>query len=253
MKFVSWNVNGLRAAVRNGFLDVVKGMGADLFALQEIKARPDQLGEEVLDISGYKSHWNPAEKAGYSGVAVYAREEPLEVRRGMGQAEFDAEGRVLSLSYPDFWFVNAYFPNAQDQLRRLDFKIAFDEAFQEYVEGLAREKTTVVCGDLNVAHNPIDLANPKRNEKNAGYSPQERAWMDRFLSTGWVDTFRMFYPDLAEQYSWWSYRFKAREKNIGWRIDYFAVDEKSRGRVKSAGIEAGVTGSDHCPVTLEMD
>ena len=250
-RFVSWNVNGLRAALKKGFLDTLHELDAEIFAVQEIKALPDQLPSEVKHIPGYHAYWNPARKKGYSGTAVFSRKEPLQVVYGLGKEEFDAEGRVLTLEFDDFYFINIYFPNAQHGLKRLDFKRDFNQEVLRYMDGLARKKSVVLCGDLNVAHKEIDLANPKANVKNPGFSPEERAWMDEVVNAGYVDTFRLFNQD-AEQYSWWSYRFNARAKNIGWRIDYFVVDPGSRDRVKGAAIHADILGSDHCPVSIEF-
>ncbi|MBI5844032.1 MAG: exodeoxyribonuclease III [Deltaproteobacteria bacterium] len=251
-KFISWNVNGIRAVEKKGLAAMIAGSGADIYALQETKAQPDQLTDELKNITGYTSFFASAVRRGYSGVAVYVKENPISVTTGLQEPDFDNEGRVLTLEYDDFFFVNCYFPNAQDKLTRIDYKIAFNERLLAHVSELAAKKTVVVTGDFNVAHKPIDLANPRQNEGNPGYSPRERAWMDRFISSGWVDTFRLF-DDRPGQYTWWSYRFKAREKNIGWRIDYFCVDGKSRSRVKSASILSDVMGSDHCPVSVEIE
>jgi exodeoxyribonuclease-3 len=250
-RFVSWNVNGLRAALKKGFLDTLHELDADIFALQEIKAMPDQLPDEVKHIPGYYAYWYPARKKGYSGTAVFSRVEPLDVVYGLGRDEFDAEGRVLTLEFDDFYFINIYFPNAQHGLKRLDYKRNFNQEVLEYMDRLAGKKSVVLCGDLNVAHKEIDLANPKANIKNPGFSPEERAWMDEVVGAGYVDTFRLFNQD-PEQYSWWSYRFNARAKNIGWRIDYFLVDPGSRDRVKGAAIHDDILGSDHCPVSMEF-
>lgn len=250
-KFVSWNVNGLRAALQKGFLDVFYEMDADIFALQEIKALPDQLPDNVVSIEGYFVYWYPAGKKGYSGTAVFTKEEPRDVIYGLDDHQFDQEGRVLTLEFDDFYFINIYFPNAQHELKRIDFKVAFNKAVLEFMDRLAEKKSVVVCGDLNVAHKPIDLANPKANEKNPGYSPQERAWMDEVVNAGYVDTFRKFNQE-PEQYTWWSYRFNARAKNIGWRIDYFLVDPGSGQRVVGAAIHDDIPGSDHCPISLEF-
>ncbi len=249
--FVSWNVNGLRAALKKGFLDHFFELDADIFALQEIKALPDQLPDAVRQIPGYHAFWYPAQKKGYSGTAVFSKKEPLSVHYGLDEESFDAEGRVLTLEFSDFYFVTAYFPNAQPKLKRMEFKQRFNTTILRYLDRLAEKKSVVLCGDLNVAHKPIDLANPKANEKNPGYSPQERAWMDEVIRAGYVDTFRLFNTD-PDQYSWWSYRFNARAKNIGWRIDYFLVDPGSRDRVIAAAIHDDITGSDHCPVSLRF-
>jgi exodeoxyribonuclease-3 len=252
LRFVSWNVNGLRAALKKGFLDAFHELDADIFAVQEIKALPDQLPDEVRTIPGYHSYFYPAQKKGYSGTAVFARQEPLEVYYGLDREEFDGEGRVLTLEYDDFYFINIYFPNAQHGLKRLDFKLDFNREVLAYMDRLAKEKSVVLCGDLNVAHKEIDLANPGSNEKNPGFSPQERAWMDELVeAAGYVDTFRLFNQE-PEQYSWWSYRFNARARNIGWRIDYFVVDPGSRDRVRAAAIHDDIPGSDHCPVSMEF-
>jgi len=249
---VSWNVNGLRAALKKGFLDIFHELDADILALQETKALPDQLPDEVLNIPGYESFWYPARKKGYSGTAVFSRCTPLQVVYGLDDEEFDSEGRVITLEFEDYYLINAYFPNAQPKLKRLDFKLRFNRTMLAYMERLARKKSVVLCGDLNVAHKPIDLANPKANEKNPGYSPEERAWMDEVIdAAGYHDTFRLFNQEPG-QYSWWSYRFNARAKNIGWRIDYFLVDPASRDRISDAAIHDDILGSDHCPVSLNF-
>ncbi|MCI5221151.1 MAG: exodeoxyribonuclease III [Candidatus Electrothrix sp. AR4] len=250
-KFVSWNVNGLRAALKKGFLDVLHVLNADIFALQEIKAMPDQLPDEVKHIPGYTAYWYPAQKKGYSGTAVFSRKKPLNVMYGLEKDELDQEGRVLTLEFSDFYFITAYFPNAQHGLKRLQFKQDFNREIFNYMDRMAKKKSVVLCGDLNVAHKEIDLANPKANVQNPGFSPEERAWMDEVTGSGYVDTFRLFHQD-PEQYTWWSYRFNAREKNIGWRIDYFMVDPGSRDRVRSAAIHDDIPGSDHCPVSIEF-
>ena len=250
-RFVSWNVNGLRAALKKGFLDAFHELDADIFSLQEIKALPEQLPDNALNVEGYKAYWYPAQKKGYSGTAVYTRQEPLQVIYGLDISEFDQEGRVLTLEFDDFFLVNIYFPNAQHGLKRLDFKRDFNDAVLDFMDRLAKKKSVVLCGDLNVAHKPIDLANPKSNEKNPGYSLDERAWMDEVTGAGYVDTFRKFNQE-PEQYSWWSYRFNARSRNIGWRIDYFLVDPGSEKRVVGAVIHDDILGSDHCPVSLEF-
>ncbi|XOF32772.1 MAG: exodeoxyribonuclease III [Candidatus Electrothrix sp. YB6] len=250
-KFVSWNVNGLRAALKKGFLDVLQAFDADIFAVQEIKAMPDQLPNEVRQVPGYTAYWYPAQKKGYSGTGVFSRQPPLNVIYGLGRKEFDAEGRVLTLEFADFYFITAYFPNAQHGLKRLQFKQEFNREVLRYMDRLAKEKSVVLCGDLNVAHKEIDLANPKANVKNPGFSPEERAWMDEVTGAGYVDTFRLFNQE-PDQYTWWSYRFNARAKNIGWRIDYFLVDPASRDRVLAADIHDDILGSDHCPVSIEF-
>ncbi len=249
---VSWNVNGLRAALNKGFLDTFHELDADIFALQETKALPDQLPDEVIHIPGYSSYWYPARKKGYSGTAVFSRQEPQQVVYGLNNEEFDSEGRVITLEFNDYFLINAYFPNAQPKLKRLEYKLRFNHAMLTYMERLAKEKSVVLCGDLNVAHKPIDLANPKANEKNPGYSSEERAWMDEVVeAAGYHDTFRLFNKEPG-QYTWWSYRFNARAKNIGWRIDYFLVDPASRDRIRAAAIHDDILGSDHCPVSLNF-
>ncbi|MDH5299071.1 MAG: exodeoxyribonuclease III [Desulfobulbaceae bacterium] len=250
-KFISWNVNGIRAIAQKGFADIVNELDADIIALQEIKAQPDQLTDDLKNLPGYHSFWFAAQRKGYAGVAIYARAEPRRVLYGLGHDGHDGEGRVLTLEYDDFYFVTAYFPNAQHGLTRLDYKLAFNRDLHAFVHRLAGEKSVVLCGDLNVAHQEIDLTNPRQNEKNPGFTMEERQWMDHFLGSGYLDTFRMFNREPG-QYTWWSYRFNARAKNIGWRIDYFCVDEKSKARVKGAAILAGITGSDHCPVQLDF-
>lgn len=252
-RFVSWNVNGLRAALKKepGFLDVLHELDAEIFAVQEIKAMPDQLPDEVKNIPGYKAYWYPAQKKGYSGTAVFTRKEPHEVIYGLGKEEFDQEGRVLTLEFDDFYFITAYFPNSQHGLKRLQYKQDFNKEILHYMDQLTKKKSVVLCGDFNVAHKEIDLANPQANIKNPGFCPEERAWMDEVTGAGYIDTFRLFHQE-PEQYTWWSYRFQARAKNIGWRIDYFVVDPASRDRVRSATIHDDILGSDHCPVSIEF-
>ena len=248
MKCVSWNVNGLRAVAKKGFDEIFASFDADIFALQETKL---QEGQNPIDFEGYHEYWNYAEKKGYSGTAVFAKEEPLAVTRGIGVEELDHEGRVLTLEYPEFYFVCVYTPNAQNELARIDFRCAWEDAFRAYLCGLAEKKGVVVCGDMNVAHNPIDLARPKQNEGNAGYSEQERSKFNELLSAGFVDTFRTLHPN-EQVYSWWSYRMKARERNVGWRIDYFLVSEDLQDKLTAASIHTDVLGSDHCPVSIEI-
>ncbi|MGN0039048.1 MAG: exodeoxyribonuclease III [Coriobacteriales bacterium] len=248
MKCVSWNVNGLRAVAKKGFDEIFASFDADIFALQETKL---QEGQNPIDFEGYHEYWNYAEKKGYSGTAVFAKEEPLAVTRGIGVEELDHEGRVLTLEYPEFFFVCVYTPNAQNELARIDFRCAWEDAFRAYLCGLAAQKGVIVCGDMNVAHNPIDLARPKQNEGNAGYSEQERGKFNELLGAGFVDTFRTLHPN-EQVYSWWSYRMKARERNVGWRIDYFLVSEQLRDKVTAAAIHTDVFGSDHCPVSIEV-
>jgi exodeoxyribonuclease-3 len=250
-KFLSWNVNGLRALEKKGYTEVVLELAPDIIGLQEIKAHPEQLSAEIKNIPGYTSYWYPARRKGYAGVAVYTKIIPQQVSNGLGSPLHDEEGRVLTLEFEDFFFINAYFPNAQPGLARLDYKLSFNHDLQAFVVKLARKKTVVLCGDFNVAHREIDLKNPKQNENNPGFSAPERAWMDTFLNAGYIDTFRMFHQGPGH-YTWWSYRFNARAKDIGWRIDYFCVDKKSRKRVKAVNILKHVMGSDHCPVELEF-
>lgn len=251
LRLISWNVNGIRAAEKKGFIDLVDGLGPDVIAIQETKAQPEQLSEELKNIKGYEVYFASAVKKGYAGVAIYTRQQPLNIITGLGIAEFDDEGRTLTLEFDTYYLVNCYFPNSQHGLKRMDYKIAFNEATHAFLDKLGKKKTVVLCGDLNVAHKEIDLTNPKTNTKNPGFAPEERAWMDHFLSKSYVDTFRMFNTE-PEQYSWWSYRFNARTRNIGWRIDYFVIDAKSKARVKSAAILPEIMGSDHCPVEIRL-
>ncbi len=250
MKFVSWNVNGLRACMGKGFSDYFKASGADFFCLQETKMQPDQA---EIPTEGYRLYMNSAEKKGYSGTAVFAKQEPLSVSYGIGQEEHDHEGRVITLEYPDFFLVTVYTPNSQRGLTRLDYRMTWEDAFRDFLKALDRKKPVIVCGDMNVAHKPIDLKNPKSNEQNAGFTPQEREKMTELLASGFTDTFRYLYPDRKDIYSWWSYMFHARENNSGWRIDYFLCSDRLQGKIKDAGIETQVMGSDHCPVTLELE
>ncbi len=251
-KLISWNVNGLRAIEKKGFADIVHELDADIISLQEIKAMPEQLPESVRNLDGYEAYWYPAKRKGYAGVCTYTRIKPLNVIYGMDIPEHDQEGRVLTLEFEDFFLVTAYFPNAQHGLLRIDYKLQFNRDIHNFLDRLAEKKSVVICGDFNVAHKPIDLANPKQNEKNPGYSAPEREWMDIFTGAGYIDTFRKFNGE-PEQYTWWSYRFNARAKNIGWRIDYFCVDPASQKRVKDAGILDQIPGSDHCPVSLDFE
>ena len=246
---VSWNVNGLRAALGKGFLDSFHELAPDVLALQEIKAHPDQLPDTVRHIPGYHAFWYPAQKKGYSGTAVFSRRQPLQVLYGLENKAFDDEGRVLTCEFADFFLVNCYFPNAQPELRRLEYKLAFDQALELWLDRLSRTKSVVLCGDLNVAHTELDLARPAANVGKPGFSNEERHWLDSLLRAGYVDTFRWLHPE-AEQYSWWSYRGGARARNVGWRIDYFLVDPGSRDRVVRAAIHDDILGSDHCPVSL---
>ena len=250
MKLISWNVNGLRACLGKGFLDFLNREGPDIMALQETKM---QQGQAELDLSGWHEYWNSAERKGYSGTAVFAREEPLSVSYGLGLEEHDHEGRVITLEYPGFYFVNVYTPNSQQELARLDYRMVWEDAFREYLLGLDGKKPVVVCGDMNVAHTEIDLKNPGPNKNNAGFTQQERDKMTQLLDAGFVDTFRLLYPEVTGAYSWWSYRFRAREKNAGWRIDYFLVSRRLAGQVEDSLIYSDVLGSDHCPVGLILN
>ena len=249
MKLVSWNVNGLRACVGKGFQEVFKQLDADFFCLQETKMQAGQLD---LVFPGYESYWNYAEKKGYSGTAIYSRHKPLSVSYGIGVDEHDHEGRVVTLELPEFFLVTVYTPNSQDELRRLDYRMRWETDFQAYLKGLDAKKPVIVCGDMNVAHQEIDLKNPKTNRRNAGFTDEERARMSEILSSGFTDTCRFFYPDATEIYSWWSYRFRAREKNAGWRIDYFLTSSRIDNRLKTASIHTDIYGSDHCPVDLDL-
>ena len=250
MKMVSWNVNGLRAVMGKGFPEVFRSLDADLFSLQETKLQEGQIDWAP---EGYRSFWNYAVKKGYSGTAVFSRREPLSVTYGIGLEEFDGEGRVITLEFPEFYYITVYTPNSQDGLARLPWRMAWEDAFLAYLKKLDQKKPVIFCGDLNVAHKEIDLKNPKTNTKNAGFTPQEREKMTVLLSSGFTDTFRFFYPDLADAYSWWSYRFHAREKNVGWRIDYFIVSDRLQPRLTGAAIHTEIFGSDHCPVELTLD
>lgn len=251
-KLISWNVNGLRALEKKGFVDIVLEMAPDLIGLQEIKAMPEQLSNELREIQGYHAFWFPATRKGYAGVCTYSRQLPISVLYGMEIEEHDQEGRVLTLEFDDFFLVNTYFPNAQHGLTRLDYKLRFNRDLHNFVDRLAEKKATVICGDFNVAHKEIDLTNPESNRNNPGFTDEERNWMDTFTRAGYLDTFRMFHPE-PDRYSWWSYRFNARARNIGWRIDYFCVDPASHHRVIAADIHDGILGSDHCPVSLVFD
>jgi exodeoxyribonuclease-3 len=241
----------LRAIEKKGFTDIIYEWDADIVGLQEIKALPDQLPESIKNLDGYEAYWYPAKRKGYAGVCIYTRIKPLNVIYGMDIPEHDKEGRVLTLEFEDFFLVNTYFPNAQHGLPRIDFKLQFNRDIHNFLDRLAEKKSVVICGDFNVAHKPIDLANPKQNENNPGYSAPERAWMDTFTEAGYIDTFRKFNQE-PDQYTWWSYRFNARGRNIGWRIDYFCVDPASEERVKGAGILDNILGSDHCPISLDF-
>ena len=250
MKLISWNVNGLRACLGKGFMDYFTQQEADFFCLQETKMQP---GQAEIPAPGYHEYWNSAEKKGYSGTAILARQEPLSVAFGMGSDLHDHEGRLITLEYDRFYLVTVYTPNSQRELTRLMYRLCWEEDFRLYLTRLDAKKPVIVCGDMNVAHQEIDLKNPKTNQNNAGFTPQEREAMTRLLASGFVDSFRYLYPDATGCYSWWSYMFHAREKNAGWRIDYFLVSERIRDRIRAARIDAEVMGSDHCPVVLEID
>lgn len=247
MKLISWNVNGLRACVQKGFLDFFKNVDADIFCIQESKLQEGQIN---LDLEGYHQYWNYAEKKGYSGTAIFTKVQPLSVNFGINIEEHDKEGRVITLEFNDFYMVTVYTPNSQEKLARLDYRMKWENDFREYLKKLDEVKPVVMCGDLNVAHEEIDLKNPKSNRKNAGFSDEEREKFTEFLANGFIDTFRYFYPDKEGAYSWWSYRFNARANNAGWRIDYFCVSEKLKNNLVSATIHSDVLGSDHCPVEL---
>lgn len=249
LTFISWNVNGIRALEKKGFIELVQEFNVDVIALQETKAQPEQLSEQLLNIPGYKAFWNSAEKKGYSGVALYCKKRPERVLYGIGIDEFDNEGRVITAEYSNYFLVNVYFPNSASELKRLDYKLRFNAALKEFTDSLSEKKSVVLCGDYNVAHTEIDLKNPKTNKKNAGFTPEERSWMDSFIDAGYIDTFRKFNQDPGH-YTWWSYRFSARTKDIGWRIDYFCVDSNSDERIVDSIILKDVMGSDHCPIKL---
>lgn len=250
MKLISWNVNGLRACVQKGFLDFFQEMDADIFCIQESKLQEGQID---FAPEGYHAYWNYAEKKGYSGTAVFTKEEPLSVAYGIGQEEHDREGRVITLEFGAYYLVTVYTPNSQNELARLPYRMEWEDAFLAHLKKLEEKKPVVFCGDLNVAHQEIDLKNPKTNRKNAGFTDEERGKFSQLLAAGFVDTWRYFYPEQEGIYSWWSYRFKAREKNAGWRIDYFCVSESLKERLRSAAIHTEIFGSDHCPVELQID
>ena len=250
MKLISWNVNGLRAVMGKNFTDFFNEIDADIFCLQETKL---QEGQIEMELPGYHQYWNYADKKGYSGTAIFTKEEPDGVSYGIGIDQHDHEGRVITLEFKDFYVVTVYTPNSQDELRRLDYRMKWEDDFREYLTGLNRQKPVIVTGDMNVAHNEIDLKNPKTNRRNAGFTDEERGKMTELLNSGFIDTFRYFYPDTEGIYSWWSYRFRAREKNAGWRIDYFLASTDMENRIKGAKIHTEILGSDHCPVELEID
>lgn len=249
MKFISWNVNGLRAVCGKGFADIFEELDADFFCLQETKLQAGQIDLEFL---GYRSFWNYADKKGYSGTAIYTKHDPISVTYGIGIDEHDHEGRVITLEMEDFYLICVYVPNAQDELKRLEYRMKWEDDFRAYVKGLTEKKGVIICGDLNVAHQEIDLKNPKTNRRNPGFTDEERGQFTNLLNEGFVDTFRYFYPDMTDIYSWWSYRFQARQKNVGWRIDYFVVSENLKERLTDAKIHTEIFGSDHCPVELTI-
>ena len=250
MKLISWNVNGLRACVQKGFLDIFKELDADMFCIQESKLQEGQIS---LELEGYHQYWNYAIKKGYSGTAIFTRREPMSVAYGIGIEEHDQEGRVITLEFAEFYLVTVYTPNSQSELARLDYRMRWEDAFLSYLKGLEEKKPIVFCGDLNVAHKEIDLKNPKTNRKNAGFTDEERGKFSTMLGQGFIDTYRYFYPDQEGIYSWWSYRFQARKKNAGWRIDYFCVSESLKEKLVDAKIHTEIMGSDHCPVELDID
>lgn len=249
MKFISWNVNGIRACVQKGFLDFFNEVDADIFAIQESKLQEGQIN---LELNGYNQYWNYAEKKGYSGTAIFSKVKPLSVAYGIGIEEHDKEGRVITCEYNNFYFVTVYTPNSKDELARLDYRMEWEDIFKIYIKTLEDKKPVVICGDLNVAHKEIDLKNPKTNKRNAGFTDEERGKLTRLLEDGFIDTYRLFYPELEGTYSWWSYRFNARKNNAGWRIDYFLASESLKDKLIDAKIHAEVLGSDHCPVELEI-
>ena len=250
LKFISWNVNGLRACYDKGFVDVFHRLEADFFCLQETKMQEGQLD---VQFEGYQSYWNYAEKKGYSGTAIFSKVKPLSVTYGLGIEEHDHEGRVITLELESYYLITVYTPNSQEELRRLDYRMKWDDDFRAYLKKLEEKKPIIVCGDLNVAHKEIDLKNPKTNRKNAGFTDEERAKFTTLLESGFTDTFRYFYPEQEGIYSWWSYRFKAREKNAGWRIDYFLTSDSLKDKLRGAQIHTDILGSDHCPVELTIE
>lgn len=250
MKMVSWNINGLRACVTKGFVDIFNKLDADIFCLQETKLQEGQID---LPLEGYYQYWNYAEKKGYSGTAIFTKKEPLAVTNGIGIDEHNTEGRVITLEFEDFFFVTCYTPNSQNELKRLDYRMKWEDDFREYLLRLNKKKPVILCGDLNVAHNEIDLKNPKTNRKNAGFSDEEREKMTTLLNSGFTDSFRYLYPDKEGIYSWWSYRFNARKNNAGWRIDYFITSDSIKDKIIDSKIHTDIMGSDHCPVELDID
>ncbi|SNU05282.1 exodeoxyribonuclease-3 [Lachnospiraceae bacterium] len=250
MKLISWNVNGIRACVNKGFMDTFNTLDADILAIQESKMQKDQL---ILETPGYHQYWNYAKKKGYSGTAVFTKKEPLGVTYGMGIEEHDQEGRLITLDMGDYYFVCVYVPNSQNELKRLDYRMKWEDDFRKYLNDLKAEKPVIICGDLNVAHEDIDLKNPSANHRNAGFTDEERGKLTELLESGFTDSFRKLYPDMTDIYSWWSYRFNARERNAGWRIDYFLVSDDIKDKISEAGIHTDIYGSDHCPVELDID
>lgn len=250
MKLISWNVNGLRACVTKGFMDFFQEVDADMFCVQETKLQEGQID---LELPGYLQYWNYADKKGYSGTAIFTKKQPLSVTYGMGIDEHDHEGRLITLEFEEFYLINGYIPNAQNELKRIDYRMKWEDDFRSYISDLNQVKPVIFCGDLNVAHQEIDLKNPKTNRGNAGFSDEERGKLGELLGAGFVDTFRYFYPELTGAYTWWSYRFRAREKDAGWRIDYFLASEKLKNQLIDFHIHKTVMGSDHCPVELQMD
>ncbi len=250
MKFVSWNVNGIRACRKKGFDEFFESADADIFAIQETKCQPDQID---MDTPGYEQHWYSAEKKGYSGTAIFCKTKPLNVTFGIGIAEHDNEGRVITAEYESFYFVTCYTPNSKNELLRLDYRMVWEDEFRKYLKKLDEKKPVIFCGDLNVAHKEIDLKNPDTNHRNAGFTDEEREKFTNLLAAGFTDSFRYLYPDKTEAYSWWSYRMRARDRNAGWRIDYFCVSDRIKDKIKAAAIRSDIFGSDHCPVELEID
>lgn len=254
MKLISWNVNGLRAVINKGFKDFFKEIDADIFSIQETKMQETQLDENILQIfEGYNAYWNSAEKKGYSGTAIFTKQKPLNVTYGIGKEEHDKEGRVITLEFEKFYMVNIYTPNSKRELERLDYRQEWEDEIRKYLLKLNQSKPVIMCGDLNVAHKEIDLKNPKTNHKSAGFTDEERNKMTELLKAGFIDTYRYLYPDKENVYTWWSYMRKAREKNVGWRIDYFIVSNDIKNKIKEAKIDEDVMGSDHCPVELEIE
>lgn len=250
MKLISWNVNGIRACVGKGFLDYFQSADADIFCIQETKCQPEQI---TLEIDGYFQYWNSAQKKGYSGTAVFSKKEPISVNYGIGHQDYDSEGRAITLEFENFYFVTIYTPNSQRDLARLDFRLTWEDLLRAYLLELDEKKPVILCGDMNVAHHEIDLKNPKSNMKNSGFTPEERAKMTELLGSGFIDSYRFLNPNQIDVYTWWSYMNKVRERNIGWRIDYFLVSERLREEIADAQVHSDVMGSDHCPVMLELN